>query len=301
LKKKVLALFSVLTLTFSCSFVFVNLVAANPGYFADFPFEPLKTLPSIDVYSPIQNETYYSPHLLLNFTVIKPDSWFNPTSSGVDLVYGNLRSVYYTVDGGEPQNITVNDPYPTDGITNTLPQSNFTFSLTLNLTAGVHSVEIGVEANSYYLGPDWIPLSHIVLQTMSEPINFTVTLAEPVIITPENAVYNESVVPLVFSLGAPASWVGYSLDGKDNVTLSGNTTLTGLSNGWHNVTVYANDTSGNVYSSQTVNFKVAQSSLTASLAATVAISTAAIVVVGGVLAVYFKKRKPSARPNAERQ
>ena len=302
MKKKVWALFLALTLMFSCLFVFVNLVTANPGYFVDFPFEPLKTPPSIVVYSPIQNETYYSPHLLLNFTVFKPDSWFNPTSSDVDLVYGNLRSVYYVVDGGEPQNLTVNDPYPSDGIAgNTLPPGNFTFSLTINLTAGVHSVEIGVEANSYYLGPDWIPLSHIVVQAMSEPINFTVALAEPVIVTPENAVYNESAVPLVFSLSAPASWVGYSLDGKDNVTLSGNTTLTGLSNGWHNVTVYANDTLGNVYSSQTVTFKVAHSSPIASLAATVTISTAAVVIVSGVLVVYFKKRRPSARPNAERQ
>lgn len=271
---------------------------ANPGIATAFPFEPLKALPSVVVYSPIQNETYYSPHLLLNFTVFKPDIWFN---TAAHVVYGNLRSAYCIVDGGKPQNITVSDPYPSDGIAgSTLPPSNLTLSLNLNLTAGAHSVEIGVESNSYYLGPDWFPLSHTVLNATFEPINFTVALPEPAIVTPENILYNESSVPLNFSLGTPASWVGYSLDGKGSVTLSGNTTLTGLSNGWHNVTVYANDTFGNVYSSQTITFKIAQPSQTVSAAA-VTTSTAAIVIVGGVLLVYFKKRKPSAQPNAERQ
>jgi hypothetical protein len=48
--------------------------------------------------------------------------------------------------------------------------------------------------------------------------------------------------------------MGYSLDGQENVTIAGNTNLTGLSHGAHFVTVYANDTADNMGSSDTVHF-----------------------------------------------
>ena len=128
----------------------------------------------------------------------------------------------------------------------------------------------------------------------SEPVNFTVALPEPVIVFPESITYNESSVPLAFTLGtSPISWVGYSLDGNDNVTVTGNTTLTGLSNGEHNITVYANDTFGNAAASQTVNFTVAVPPVIQSFpAATVAAASgvSAVVVIAGLM-VYFRKRK----------
>jgi hypothetical protein len=49
----------------------------------------------------------------------------------------------------------------------------------------------------------------------------------------------------------PTSWIGYSLDNKPNVTITGNTTLTGLSNSSHNVIVYATDLAGNTGSNAT--------------------------------------------------
>jgi hypothetical protein len=51
--------------------------------------------------------------------------------------------------------------------------------------------------------------------------------------------------------------MGYSLDGQDNVTVTGNATLSGLSSGLHNVTVYANDTAGNMGVSETIKFTTA--------------------------------------------
>jgi PGF-pre-PGF domain-containing protein len=72
----------------------------------------------------------------------------------------------------------------------------------------------------------------------------------------EGATYTSSSVALTFSAYDPSGvdWTGYSLDGGAIVT-SGNTTLSGLSNGQHRVTVYANDTHGNMNSS-TVYFTV---------------------------------------------
>jgi PKD repeat protein len=50
--------------------------------------------------------------------------------------------------------------------------------------------------------------------------------------------------------------MGYSLDGQVNTTITGNTTLTSLSEATHNVVVYANDTSGNMGKSNMVSFNI---------------------------------------------
>jgi N-acetylneuraminic acid mutarotase len=73
---------------------------------------------------------------------------------------------------------------------------------------------------------------------------------------PPNAAVNNSSLPLTFTINKPVEWIRYSLDGKDNATVNGNFTLTDLANGAHNLTVYAQDTFGNV-GAETINFKVA--------------------------------------------
>jgi hypothetical protein len=50
--------------------------------------------------------------------------------------------------------------------------------------------------------------------------------------------------------------MGYSLDNHPNITLTSEPTLSGLSQGAHNVTIYANDSLGNMGSSNTVFFSV---------------------------------------------
>jgi hypothetical protein len=74
----------------------------------------------------------------------------------------------------------------------------------------------------------------------------------------ENKTYEQNNLPLNFTTDKQTSWIGYCLDGKTNVTTTGNTTLTGIANGLHNLTVYANDTVGNMGSSGTITFSVSQ-------------------------------------------
>ena len=120
------------------------------------------------------------------------------------------------------------------------------------------------------------------------------------LLSPLSQTYNDSNVSLAFTVNKEVNWTGYSLDGRQNVTTNGNNslnsgtltnfTITKMTNGVHNVTVYANDTYGNIGTSQTINFTVAkpQPFPTATVAA---VSVAvAIVVVAGLL-VYVKKRK----------
>ncbi|MEM3695110.1 MAG: hypothetical protein QXJ11_04030 [Candidatus Bathyarchaeia archaeon] len=77
------------------------------------------------------------------------------------------------------------------------------------------------------------------------------------VLSPEDGVvYAVKDVPLIFTVDKVVSWIGYSLDGQANVTISGNTTLTGLVEGAHYVIVYANDTFGRMGASCKVCFYV---------------------------------------------
>jgi PKD repeat protein len=76
--------------------------------------------------------------------------------------------------------------------------------------------------------------------------------------SPENVTYKQSSVPLTFVINERTSvpWISYCLDGLENTTITGNTTLTDLSNGLHSVIVFASDTSNNTGSSNKVHFSV---------------------------------------------
>jgi hypothetical protein len=108
------------------------------------------------------------------------------------------------------------------------------------------------------------------------------------VVSPENETYASGNVSLAFTVNKPAVWLGYSLDGQDNVTVTGNATLTGLTSGLHNVTVYAKDEFGNVGASATVTFNVQEPFPIAPVAVA---SGASIAVIGVGLLVYLKKRK----------
>jgi N-acetylneuraminic acid mutarotase len=108
------------------------------------------------------------------------------------------------------------------------------------------------------------------------------------VLSPLNQTYTEPSVSLIFAVDKAVNWSSYSLDGRLNQTVTGNTTLAGLSSGLHSITVYSNDTFGNIGASQTITFTVALPIPTLTVAA-VAGAVALVVVVAGLL-VYFKKR-----------
>ncbi len=133
------------------------------------------------------------------------------------------------------------------------------------------------------------------LTQLYTPVGYGTLRPEISILSPENQTFNESIVNLVFTVDMGASWEGYSLDGKANVTLSGNVTIDGIPNGLHTIVVYANDTFGNMGASQTVNFTIAKpKTLLYSNAMITAVSgAAAVIVVITVLLIYFKRWKHS--------
>lgn len=103
---------------------------------------------------------------------------------------------------------------------------------------------------------------------------------------PKSKTYETDYVLLTFTVNEPAVWIGYSLDGKDNVTITENVTLPSLSKSAHNLTVYAEDTAGNIGASETIQFTLVDHFPIEWIAVGIVI----VAVVGVVLLFRFKKQ-----------
>jgi H+/Cl- antiporter ClcA len=135
------------------------------------------------------------------------------------------------------------------------------------------------------------------MDTYSNTVSFTVDITLPTvsILSVENLTYGSENVPLNFAIDEASSMISYSLDNTDNVTIAGNTTLTGLPPGLHSLVVYVADEAGNTGASEAVQFTILQETEPEPDSFPVFLVVAAfVVVIGGVgagLLVYFKKRK----------
>jgi hypothetical protein len=87
-------------------------------------------------------------------------------------------------------------------------------------------------------------------------VNFAVDTQGPVFSDCSVTVNVQNVTEgaLHFVVDDSPSWMGYSLDGAANVTITGNSTLTNLQGGMHKVTIYANDTAGTMGVSEDILF-----------------------------------------------
>jgi parallel beta-helix repeat protein len=110
------------------------------------------------------------------------------------------------------------------------------------------------------------------------------------ILSPQNTTYTENDVSLTFIVSESTSWIGYTLDNQTNVTIAENTTLFGLSQGLHNITILVKDTAGNIGASEMTYFTIeTQQDETFQILIVAVILTIAVVV--AVLLVYFAKTK----------
>ena len=148
----------------------------------------------------------------------------------------------------------------------------------------------GVTETSRDFPDDWMYGPSVTLYATNEqytPFGYGTIPPAVHVVSPENQTYASGNASLALTVNKPALWLGYSLDGQDNVTITGNTTLGGLSNGLHNVTVYAKDEFENVGASETITFNVQEPFPAVPVAAA---SVATVAVVGVGLLVYFRKR-----------
>jgi hypothetical protein len=182
-------------------------------------------------------------NILLAFNVRTPESF------GVTFV-GNI---YYNADW-LPNKTIVDDPNEdTDMWTVKFLEHNATY----NIPDGEHNITVVANGGGGYLEDNiWYTFG----MTTVSVITFAVDTATPrvTISSAKNKTYTISDVPLKFVTSEIGAQIAYALDGQKNVTIDGNTTLTGLTTGAHNLTVYAWDAAGNVGASETIIFTIAE-------------------------------------------
>jgi hypothetical protein len=287
------AFMSALLILMVAGTLFVNFGVANPNPFLE---ESWMDPPVILIHSPT-NKAYESM-VLLNFTVARPESWLStPVSFGYEQGSGlaqEMQSIICYLDNQFYMQIMfLSEMEENEDLAS--PVNHFEY-LT-NLTNGVHTLTIRASATGVVR--KWVPSSvYSVPISSSAEVKFTFKdVTSPIIsvFSPQDKAYDTPDVPLNFTVNEPVSQIAYSLDGQENVTIHGNTTLTNLPYGKHNVTIYAIDEAGNVGTSETINFTISApeqpepEAFPSELVATA--SGASITIVGVGLLVYFKKRK----------
>ena len=171
--------------------------------------------------------------------------------------------------------------YSLDGQANTTIAGNTTLT---GLSDGMHSLIVYASDLAGNVGS-----SDIVYFTIQTPLIDT-TPPTISIVSPENKTYDTTDIQLTFTTDESVSWMAYSLDNNANVTITGNTTLSGLPEGPHNLVVYTNDTAGNMGASNMVYFGV-ETPQPESFPTLIVVAVVVTAGVGATLLVYFKKVK----------
>ena len=174
-------------------------------------------------------------------------------------------------------------------------------STTINLTdvpEGPHKITLYANETGYYRSPKYISSVNYTFNLDygfsiigASTLNFTVDTIAPVIssISIENKTYYSADLPLSFMVDDKTSQLQYSIDNQSNVTLTSNTTIVGLTDGSHTVTVYAIDSFGNV-GIQAVTFTVTPFPIA------IAVASAIALVVGISIVLFLTKRHRSQKP-----
>jgi hypothetical protein len=258
MKRTTLALTFILALVFLAVTEpqFISLISANPLPQPSMPETPDLHNPSIAMQLPENNKTYKVNTVPYSLTVKPPTSWFNEYP-----VHGTIMSISYILDKNQAVTISGEIAYYYE-------QGPFNFKGSLSdLFEGNHSIQVYVRSDSFYDPPNRpqppygkLPSEIYHLDTYSNKINFTIDTTPPIInsFSVENRTYKTTEIPLNIEVNEPTSSIIYCLDNESNVTIAGNTTLTELSVGTHNLTVYARDAVGNIGASQNINFAVVQ-------------------------------------------
>ena len=253
----------------------VSLAWANWGGLWSFTAPP-----DIRLDSPLN--TTYTGNVLLSFTVFASMDWVR----GFDdpEIYQELNSVDYYIDGSLQGSIVAN--------------SNLTdvFRYSANLTGlqeGSHCLMVetdstGVTGGIMIGGTKRVPGDSawvtVYFSVADDGIPPRVSL-----LSAENKTYSTANITLTYSINDQVVKALYSLDGQESVSLSGNTTLTDLSEGSHDITVYAYDRAGNV-ASETVYFTVSMPEPFPTTLVTASVSLLAVIIVIGLF-IFLKKRR----------
>jgi hypothetical protein len=244
----------------------------NPVYRDIMPPEGAEA-PIVTIYTP-KNSSSHPKNVTLTFYVTLPQTNDNKSIDG-------LLKIYYR--GSWENKDVAFTPGVLGGSIDLFDAPGGSLSVTV-YAVGVGYIETGSDAQHTYYDRFEI--------TGYSTVSFIKDVVPPRInvLSPRNATYPSSMVSLEFTVNEPSSKIEYCLDGQDNVTISGNSTLSVLANGSHNVTVYVSDEAGNTGASETICFNVdVPEPFPKTFFIGSVIAVAAVVGLG--LLVYYKKRQ----------
>jgi hypothetical protein len=236
--------------------------------------------PVITVTSPVNNTAYNTSLVFLTFNVTALQSrtaWEPVTLLGVTYKADWYKETIDVLNGGGQQ------------------QASFSLQFS-NVPEGQHSIVIKAVGNGLYKQKEWWSLKEFRISAIAT-VSFTIDRTAPTILVlpPEN-VSSTSEIPLNLTVNEAYSKIAYSLNGQQNVTVSGNSTIPPLPAGQYNVTFYVWDTAGNIGTSETVHFTVNsqappnQQTEPFPIVTVAAVSIVGIAIAGAGLLVYFRRR-----------
>jgi hypothetical protein len=284
MKKTVVTLISLLTLLLITidGIQFFSLVDANPYRGLGWVPPDPNTIPSkVSIFSPANNSVYSENTIPLYANVTLP---YAPRATlGVMLVEIVYKTDWEQNESTLYYNMGFDNSIQT-GIS--LPGHQY-FLGSINLTdipEGTHNITVTSVAEGYYPAEN-MGYYHFTINGSSS-VFFTVDAVIPSVsvLSIENKTYTTNEMALDFAVNEQDVQMAYSLDGQGNVTVNGNSTLTGLSEGTHTITVYATDFANNGVS-VTTTFNIAEPFPIMPVTG----SIAAVGIVCAGLLVYFKK------------
>ncbi len=278
------------------SIQFVSLVNANPS------LQPLSPPSVLQFNSKFINDS--SAPFIVKLSIEKPNNNLTytdnlPLKFMIEYIdesdmYTLEEEISYSIDNNSMSLICSNS-FPYAGQYQSVSTNN-TINIS-NLTNGEHQLTIVADGWFGRIGSGF----GIPFNVSFTPILFSIYNTPPpniIVYAPKNQSYiftniSSNVIPLNFTVDKRTSWIGYSLDNQNNITITENITLTGLSEGQHKLVMYANDTIGNMGTSQTIYFTIAREE--SILQGGFSILFVVIVVVATIVALsalfYFKKHK----------
>ena len=164
----------------------VELAMANP---VPYPSTPNQDKPTLTIESPRDGATYNDTDVFLNFTVTKPDSWYDPQWLFIPYI-GQLGAVEAYIDGNSFNY----------GHNNCIYFGNSaSYSIKINQSAsGLHMLNVTVLSYTYYRGPAYNG-SHILssIQSSSGPVyKYPITVSDVVYFTVEEPAQSSSPKPI---------------------------------------------------------------------------------------------------------
>jgi hypothetical protein len=252
-----------------------NPMPISGGEIADVPgAKP----PVISIFSPSNNTVYNQANLSLTYNVSVGE--VNSKTTFHTWIY----RISYRGDWQETETLV-----DLKALNYVLP-TQFSINLT-GIPDGKHNLTINASETGYYYVFSYPPSEYTFHINASSTFSFSVDTIPPVVsaLSTQNQNKTTTDIPFVVVVNEPVSQVTYVLDAEENVTVTGNITLTELSNREHNITVYALDTAGNIGSSETMLFTVAVPESFPTVPVAVASGASFAAVAAGAL-VYVRKR-----------